>query len=164
MNEFGKFERVELTEILSDEDFTLWLADNMELLSDALDIDLELEGFDDIYRANIIRANIIAKDINTGGTVIIENHLEKSNHAHLGKILAYAVEKDALVVVWVCRNITDKHRWAIDWLNQSTEQGVNFFGLEIELWRIDSSRPAPKFNVVCRPNEWAKAVKQPKGF
>ena len=86
-----------------------------------------------------------------------------SDHAHLGKMLTYAAGKNAFAVVWVCRKITDEHRRAIDWLNESTEQGVNFFALEIELWRIDSSCPAPKFNVVCKPNEWAKAVKQPTG-
>lgn len=34
-----------------------------------------------------------------------------------------------------------------------------FFLIEIELWRIGDSLPAPRFNVVERPNEWAKTVK-----
>ena len=33
---------------------------------------------------------------------------------------------------------------------------LNFFGLEIELWRIGDSSIAPKFNVAVRPNEWTK--------
>src|SRR5205085_1980692 len=32
------------------------------------------------------------------------------------------------------------------------------FGLEIELWRIGNSSVAPKFNVVCKPNDWNKTV------
>ncbi len=154
MNELGKFERVELKDYWKHEasDFTPWLADNMELLSDALDIDLDLEGTE--VPIGIYKADIIAKDINTGGTVVIENQLDKSDHAHLGKMLTYAAGKDAFAVVWVCRNITDEHRRAIDWLNKSTQQGVNFFALEIELWKIDNSLPAPKFNMVCKPNEW----------
>lgn len=34
-----------------------------------------------------------------------------------------------------------------------------FYLLEIELWHIGTSKLAPKFNVVERPNEWAKVVK-----
>src|SRR5207253_10757 len=33
------------------------------------------------------------------------------------------------------------------------------FLIEIELWQIDDSFPAPKFNVVSKPNDWAKALK-----
>ena len=163
MNEFGKLERVELKDYWPSEasDFTPWLADNMELLSDTLDIELELE--DTEVPIGVYRADIIAKDINTGGTVVIENQLEKSDHAHLGKMLTYAGGMDAFAVVWICSEITDEHRRAIDWLNESTQQGVNFFALEIELWKIDNSLPAPKFNVVCKPNEWAKSVKPPTG-
>ena len=36
---------------------------------------------------------------------------------------------------------------------------INLFGLEIELWRINDSPVAPKFNVACQPNGWSKTVK-----
>ena len=31
--------------------------------------------------------------------------------------------------------------------------------IEIEVWKIGNSEPAPKFNIVERPNDWAKAMK-----
>src|SRR5262249_13561114 len=34
----------------------------------------------------------------------------------------------------------------------------NFFGLEIEAWKIDNSPVAPKFNVISKPNGWTKTV------
>ena len=43
-------------------------------------------------------------------------------------------------------------------MNQITDSRFNFFGLEIELWRIGTSPIAPKFNVVCKPNDWSKTV------
>ena len=46
----------------------------------------------------------------------------------------------------------------MDWLNKITPDGFSFFGLEIELWRIDDSLMAPKFNVVSHPNDWTKTV------
>ena len=32
------------------------------------------------------------------------------------------------------------------------------FGIEIELWRIDDSVAAPRFNVIVAPNEWSKTI------
>ncbi|MEA2349009.1 MAG: hypothetical protein QOG62_2796, partial [Thermoleophilaceae bacterium] len=49
---------------------------------------------------------------------------------------------------------------ALDWLNNATTSGFNFFGLEIELWRIGDSPMAPKFNVVSKPNDWSRAVRE----
>lgn len=74
----------------------------------------------------------------------------------LGKLLTYASHFNARVVVWVARTFTDQHRAALDWLNEVSETGTRFFGLEIELWRIGESAPAPKLNVVTRPNDWTK--------
>ena len=39
---------------------------------------------------------------------------------------------------------------------------VNDFGLEIELWKVDDSLPAPKFNIVSKPNDWSKTVSSTK--
>src|ERR1017187_2502491 len=37
---------------------------------------------------------------------------------------------------------------------------ARFFGLEIELWKIGTSAAAPRFNVVCKPNDWDATVRQ----
>lgn len=31
----------------------------------------------------------------------------------------------------------------------------------MEAWKIDDSKPAPKFQVICSPNDWAKIIKNP---
>jgi hypothetical protein len=36
--------------------------------------------------------------------------------------------------------------------------GIHFFAVEIELWKIGNSVPAPKFNVVVQPNDWSSQV------
>jgi hypothetical protein len=43
-------------------------------------------------------------------------------------------------------------------MNECTDEKLNFFGIEIELWRIGDSAIAPKFNVVCKPNDWTRTV------
>jgi hypothetical protein len=41
-------------------------------------------------------------------------------------------------------------------LNRITGDEFSFFGLEVELWRISNSPPAPKFNIVSKLNGWTK--------
>jgi hypothetical protein len=60
--------------------------------------------------------------------------------------------------VWIAAQFREEHRAALDWLNEHTDEDLAFFGLEIEVWRIGDSAMAPKFNVVCRPNDWARTV------
>jgi hypothetical protein len=159
---FGKLTVVPLREGWEHEasQFTPWLAgeENLELLSEALGIELELTGQEQSVGA--FSADILCKDTVTGHTVLIENQLEKTDHTHLGQIITYAAGLDARTVVWISAKLREEHRAAVDWLNENTVESLQFFGVEFELWRIGDSAPAPKFNVVSKPNDWSKAVSE----
>ncbi len=60
--------------------------------------------------------------------------------------------------MWIAQRFTDEHRGALDWLNEITDDRINFFGMEIELWRIGTSPVAPNFKVASKPNDWTKSV------
>ena len=139
-------------------DFTPWLADeeNIELLGETIGIELEVEAQE--RSVGPFRADILCKDTVTDSWVLIENQLERTNHTHLGQLLTYAAGLDAVTVVWIAERFTEEHRAALDWLNEITDEGFSFFGLEIELWRIGNSPMAPKFNMVSHPNDWTKTV------
>ena len=147
----GILNRVDLKEFWKDEarEFTPWLSreENLSLLADTLGLELEL--VDTEVSVGNFNADIVAKDVLGDRNVIIENQLEKTNHDHLGKIITYASGLDAQVIVWICNKVTEEHRKAVDWLNEITNDKIAFFALEIELWAIDASMPAPKFNGVC---------------
>ena len=156
----GRLERVDLRAVWNNEayDFTPWLAadDNLAVLGGVLGLELELEGTE--QGVGPYAADIVCKDTVSDRYVLIENQLEKTDHNHLGQLLTYAAGLNALTVVWVAARFTDEHRAALDWLNEVTAEGVNFFGLEIELWQIGDSAVAPKFNAVSKPNDWTKQV------
>jgi hypothetical protein len=158
----GRLERVELRTVWSNEatDFTPWLAkpENLEALSEALGMDLESTGTEQSVGA--YRADMLCTDAFSGNSVLIENQLEKTNHSHLGQILTYSAGLNVKTIIWIASRFTDEHRAALDFLNEITEEGVSFFGLEVELWRIGNSAPAPKFNIVSRPNTWTKEVRE----
>ena len=138
--------------------FTPWLAkeENLELLGEAIGIDLELEAQE--KEVGLFRADILCKDTLNGNWVLIENQIERTDHGHLGQLLTYAAGLQAVTIVWIAREFTEEHRATLDWLNEITDERFNFFGLEIELWRIADSPVAPKFNIVCKPNDWSKTV------
>ena len=167
--DLSRLEPVDLREVWHSEpeDFTPWLAkpENITLLGETLGLDLDVESTEagvGPYRADIVCRDT-ADGSSEGALVLIENQLERTNHIHLGQLLTYAAGLDAVTVVWIAAPFTDEHRTALDWLNQKTDQSVNFFGLEIELWRIGGSPIAPKFNVVAQPNDWTKTVRDTTG-
>ena len=140
-------------------DLSKWLAkpENLKTLSDAIGIgDIVLEERES--RIGDYFADLYAKEDGTGRKIIIENQLESTNHDHLGKIITYAAGKNAEIVIWIVKKARDEHKQAIEWLNQYTDENLGFFLLEIELWKIDNSLPAPKFNIVEAPNDWAKSL------
>jgi hypothetical protein len=156
----GRLERVELRQVWQDEsgDFTPWLAkpDNLKLLGDAVGMDLEFEAQE--KSVGPFKADILCKDTASEKWVLIENQLEQTDHKHLGQLLTYAAGLKAVTIVWIAKGFTEEHRAALDWLNEITNERFDFFGLEVELWRIGESAIATKFNVVCQPNDWSKTV------
>jgi Domain of unknown function (DUF4268) len=157
----GKLTRVDLREIWKNEeyDFSNWLAedDNLAQLGDEIGITITLLEKEAVVGKYSV--DLLAEEEGTGRKIVIENQLEKTNHDHLGKIITYAAGHDASIVIWLFKDITEEHRSAIDWLNENTGEDRLFFAVRIEAWRIDNSDPAPKFQVISKPNEWAKVVK-----
>lgn len=144
--------------------FTKWLAEeeNLEELGNAVGIDIDLEERESSVGS--FNVDLFATESGSGRKIIIENQLEDTNHDHLGKLITYASGKGAEVVIWIVKRARDEHRQAIEWLNQHTDSNIGFFLVEIELWQINDSLLAPKFNVVEKPNDWGKYMKSIEGM
>lgn len=160
--EFGSLEEVEVRHLWKHEqyDFSNWLArpESIERLNDVLGLtltDVKKEVFVGAYRCDLV-----AKDETTGTKVIIENQLEASNHDHLGKIITYASGLDAKVIVWIVTQAREEHRSAIEWLNNNTGNDIGFFLIELHAYRIGDSLPAPKFEIIEKPNGFIKYSKE----
>ena len=155
-----RLEKVALREIWPHEagNFTPWLTqdDNLALLEDALGLERVLEAQE--HEVGPFKADILAKVVSTDPGVLIENQLERTDQTHLGQVLTYAAELNAVTIVWVAEDFLGEHRATVDGLNAITDEHFQFFSLKVELWRISASDPAPKFNLISRPNDGSYTV------
>ena len=141
-------------------DFTPWLSqdDNISLLADAIGLDITVDETES--SVGDFNVDIFASETGTDRRIIIENQLEDTNHDHLGKLITYASGKSADVIVWVVKHAREEHKAAIEWLNNHTDEKIGFFLCEIKLYRIGTSEPAVKFEVIERANNWTKELKK----
>ncbi len=141
-------------------DFTRWLAqeENLAMLGEEIGVEISLIKTE----ANVggFNVDVLAEEERTGRKIVIENQLEVSDHDHLGKTLTYASGYDAEIIIWVLKDIREEHLQAVTWLNENTNDKINFFVVKIELWKISESPVAVKFNVVARPNGWTKTLRR----
>ncbi len=151
----SKIRKVELRSIWPNEarHFTRWLAKHIADLGEALGIELETQERESPVGSRSL--DTLATD-GSGRPAVIENQLTSSDGDHLARILIYAAGKDADTIVWIARDFENAHWQVLQWLNQRTGTQTRFFGVAIEVWKIDDSRPAPHFRVVAAPNDWRK--------
>lgn len=155
----GRLQRVALREVWKHEalDFTQWLQENIEVLNEALD--LNLVGAERERAAGDFSVDLVAEDGN-GGTVVIENQLEKSNHDHLGKLITYLTAMGSETAIWIVSDPRPEHVKAVAWLNETSS--ANFYMVKVEAIKIENSPAAPLFTLIVGPSEEAKEVGQTK--
>lgn len=151
--DFGSVVEIPLRDIWPGEatDFTPWLSENLEVLSDVLGLELELESTE--VSAGDFSADIVARDVATNRKIIIENQYGSTDHRHLGQIITYSSVLNAGVVVWVAEKVRSEHKSAIDFLNKNLREDLQVFALEASVIRIDDSKPAFNFKIISMPAE-----------
>ena len=133
--------------------FTKWLAsgENLQDLSDLLDLDLSLMGTE--VRSGSFRTDILAKDDISGNTVVIENQLMGSNHDHLGKCLTYLSHHEAKYCIWICKEVRPEHKAAIDFLNRVTPPDYRFYAIELHAYFVGKEKlKAYQYEIVAQPD------------
>ena len=149
--ELGKIEKVAINDIWTNEPqyFTPWLAENIDMLGDALG--LKLKDPQREVSVGTFRLDLLATEVGTGYAVAIENQFGQTDPSHLGRLLVYAANRGAKVAVWVAESFHKEVIVALDLLNNHTGIDTQFFGVRIEAVKIGDSLIAPRFDVVAAP-------------
>ena len=158
----GKLKKIELREIWSreDTDFTNWLNDNLDILGEAVGLDLNEPETECSWNDSKFRVDISATT-KEGERVVIENQLEQTNHKHLGQIITYMINMEAQSAIWIAKKAREEHIKVINWLNEFIKV-KDFYLIQLESYQIDESKPAPFLKVVCKPSVEMKAVGEQK--
>jgi len=157
--EVGRLMHVELRDVWPHEahSFTPWVLENADRLSEALGMDLEIEAAE--HSVGNFQLDLIGTDLDSGQRVIIENQLESTDHKHLGQILTYAGGTDPKIIIWIAKKFNDEHAAALQWLNENTDDEINFYGVQVSAVKIGDSLPAALFDLIVRPNNWEKRIR-----
>ena len=143
--------------------FTPWLAENLELLGEAIGLKLEL-----VQREKLIGSlwlDILAKEAESGALVAIENQLEWTDIDHLDRLFIYAAGCEARVAIWVAPEFIHEHAQVLHQMNEWSGSNASFYGVKIEvLQRTEGSPMTPRFRKVVYPGGWDKTLTQPQVF
>ena len=154
--EIGTLERIRIREVWPGEesDFTPWLCQNIELVNDAIGLNLDPDELQRETPVGKYRLDILGSS--GDDRVIIENQYGATDHKHLGQVVTYAAILEAKIAVWICEQPEPEHIQALSFLNESGS--TQFWLLKIEALSIDNSSPAPLLTVITKPSEDLRAA------
>ncbi len=147
----SRLTKVPLRELWKHEahNFTGWLAENLDFLSDTLGFKLTLDQKE--IAAGTFSADIRAED-SQGNYVIIENQLEKTDHDHLGKLITYMSNLEAKTAIWMTSEPRPEHETAVHWLNETLPADTAFYLIKVEAFRDRQLRACPTLHCSRRAN------------
>jgi hypothetical protein len=138
------------------QDFLPWLAENISVLSQSIDLPLSLINRDHPIGADSL--DLFLED-DVGRRVIVDTQLVPTTDCPLGKLLSYCACTEAKVVIWIAEQFKEEHLLALEWLNHNSLMDIGFFAVELHLGQIGQSPLAPDLRVAVRPNKWAKWIR-----
>lgn len=151
MPDIQSLEPVSLREPWPDEarDFPPWLAKHIDRLGDALNLRLERVR-KEVTLPGAGRVDIRARQAETDAIVVIENQLGKSDDSHCLRLLGYAANAEANILVWVARSFTSYHVSILEWLNEADT--IDVYAVAVRAYRVGEALAAD-FQTVVEPQQ-----------
>jgi hypothetical protein len=158
--ELGNLDPIPLRSIWSHEenDFTPWLADNLDQLSDAVDIELQLVEIEHELPDGR-RVDILARDHDD--RIVIENQLETSDDDHFVRLLHYGHTTGAKTLLWLAPEFTTLHAETVRWLNSRYKLDLRC--IEVSAWRLQDTY-APLFRQLVPNADRTTDTRQYRAF
>lgn len=148
--ELGELETVPVRKIwpLEAYNFTPWLAQNLDSLGKTVDIELTLNQQEAPGWSGFL--DILADTVD-GTKVAIENQLEASDSDHFSRLIGYAANHDARILIWVAPQFWKYHLRQVAWLNEMMADKGRIYAVAVrlvpggDLRPVDGDETAPGF-------------------
>lgn len=127
--------------------FTPWLVEHIGMLNEALNMELEVKQMEKTLQL-AGRVDIYAEQANTREGVVIENQLGRSDDSHCLRLLGYAANSEANILVWVAREFSPYHLSILEWLNETDT--INVYAVKVQAYRVNEVLAAD-FQTVVEP-------------
>jgi len=147
----GRLRRVEAADIPG-EDLAPWLRANPELLGEALRLEIR-PGTSEQHPDAV-------GELTAGVPIVLKSAQAEPTENELRDVAALVADLDAGVLVLLAPAVPEDARQRLGKLNRNTTRAIVFYGVEVELWQIDDSAPAPLFRVVAGPDGWDRTPTQ----
>ena len=110
--------------------FTPWLAKNLSELAAELGVELQLTQTEAYGYGGY--TDILA-EVAGGGKVVIENQLELSDNDHFVRLVGYAADHDAKILIWVAPQFDEYHQRLLGWLDQALGDDREIHAVQVKL-------------------------------
>ena len=110
--------------------FTPWLAKNLSELAAELGVELQLTQAEAYGYGGY--TDILA-EVAGGGKVVIENQLELSDNDHFARLVGYAADHDAKILIWVAPQFDEYHQRLLGWLDQALGDDRAIHAVQVKL-------------------------------
>lgn len=127
--------------------FTPWLVEHIDQLGAKLDLKLE-QVRREVTLGDAGKVDICAEQAETGAQVVIENQLGESDNSHCLRLLGYAANAEASILVWVAREFTPYHQSILEWLNEADT--IHVYAVTVHAYQVGDSLVAD-FQTVVEP-------------
>jgi hypothetical protein len=139
--------------------FTPWLADNLDILADALGLaELTLVEMESDVAGN--RLDILATGTDDDGDdrpVAIENQYGISDHKHMGQLVTYLAQQGSGLGVWVVEDYSEAHLAAMEFLNRTSTADVGYMLVRVRFTHgVGPNSYQVHFEVAARPNDFVR--------
>lgn len=133
--------------------FSSWLIENVDMLNEHLPFDLIRDSLTHSGAIDDAALDVVgdAADAATGDAikVVVQHQLSRTDHDHLGKVVASAAACDARAAVWISTGATALHAEAVQWIND--ESTLDAWLFDVEVIRIGDSPPAAVLTEIVGP-------------
>ena len=75
----------------------------------------------------------ILAEVAGGGKVVIENQLELSDNDHFVRLVGYAADHDAKILIWAAPQFDEYHQRLLGWLDQALGDDRSIHAVQVKL-------------------------------